>query len=218
MISKIKEHEILKIHSILCLILITALLACPAWAGCGRWVIRDNSDYLSDPDFDQAVASSTGSAATLNPDGTVRGSGGREAADDKDHQKEAQNKDKALPGGAPGRDLGGEWKVQLDMKADRLDEPGGKDRQQALDLILIQREGQLQGYGSLLEGDIEFPAAASGHISADSVSLIVSLVGQKREYRMDLTANNDGMRGICELYESERLAGRGNVTASRLSS
>jgi len=26
------------------------------------------------------------------------------------------------------------------------------------------------------------------------------------------------MRGICELYESERLAGRGNATASRLSS
>lgn len=91
----------MKIHSILCLILITALLARPAWAGCGRWVIRDNGDYLSDPDFDQAVASSTGSAATLNPDGTVRGSGGGEAADDKDHQKEAQNKDKALPGVPP---------------------------------------------------------------------------------------------------------------------
>ncbi len=207
----------MKIHSILCLILITALLACPAWAGCGRWVIRDNSDYLSDPDFDQAVASSTGSAATLNPDGTARVSGG-EAADDNDHQKEAQNREKALLGGTPGRDLGGEWKVQIDMKTDRLDEPGGKDRQQALDLILIQREGQLQGYGSLIEGGIELPAAASGRISADSVSLIVSLVGQKREYRLDLTANNDGMRGICELYESERLAGRGNATASRLSS
>ncbi|MGB3920214.1 hypothetical protein [Methanothrix sp.] len=199
------------------MILITALLACPAWAGCGRWVIRDNSDYLSDPDFDQAVASSTGSAATLNPDGTARVSGG-EAADDNDHQKEAQNREKALLGGTPGRDLGGEWKVQIDMKTDRLDEPGGKDRQQALDLILIQREGQLQGYGSLIEGGIELPAAASGRISADSVSLIVSLVGQKREYRLDLTANNDGMRGICELYESERLAGRGNATASRLSS
>ena len=207
----------MKIHSILCLILITALLACPAWAGCGRWVIRDNSDYLSDPDFDQAVASSTGSAATLNPDGTARASGG-EAADDNNHQKEAQNREKALPGGTPGRDLGGEWKVQIEMKTDRLDEPGGKDRQQALDLILIQREGQLQGYGSLIEGGIELPAAASGRISADSVSLIVSLVGQKREYRLDLTANNDGMRGICELYESERLAGRGNATASRLSS
>ena len=48
----------------ICIILIVSLSASPAFGGCGRWVIRDNTDFLTDPVFDQAVASSTGTSAT----------------------------------------------------------------------------------------------------------------------------------------------------------
>ena len=180
----------LKVHSILCLALVIALLASPAWAGCGKWVIRDDSDYLSDPDFDQAVASSTGTAASLNP----------------------EIKENAVPKEENIADLGGEWRVLLEMKID------GQDKQNALDLILIQTRDRLQGYGTILEGGADLPATATGSISDDSVSLIVSLVEQKKEYQLDLAVIEGGLKGIYELYESEKLAGRGNATASRLSS
>ena len=207
--------KILKIHSILCLALVVALLASPAWAGCGKWVIRDNSDYLSDPDFDQAVAASTGAAATLNPlnpDGTAKGSSEKDVADEKVIQKEAETGYKAIQKEDPIPGLGGEWRILLDMKI------SGKDEQKALDLILIQTIDRLQGYGTLIEEGSDLPATATGYISDDSVSLIVLMAEQKKEYKLDLAVTKDGLKGIYELYESEKLAGSGNATASRFSS
>jgi hypothetical protein len=203
----------LKIHSILCLALVIVLLASPAWAGCGKWVIRENPnyDYLSDADFDQAVASSTGAAATLNSDGTTKESSEKDLAVEK-AQKEEELKENAVLKEDPIPDLGGEWRVLLEMKID------GQDKQNALDLILIQTRDRLQGYGTILEGGADLPATATGSISDDSVSLIVSLVEQKKEYQLDLAFIEGGLKGIYELYESEKLAGRGNATASRLSS
>ncbi|MCK9405474.1 MAG: hypothetical protein M0Q47_03545 [Methanothrix sp.] len=203
----------MKIHSILCLALVIVLLASPAWAGCGKWVIRENPnyDYLSDADFDQAVASSTGAAATLNSDGTTKESSEKDLAVEK-AQKEEELKENAVLKEDPIPDLGGEWRVLLEMKID------GQDKQNALDLILIQTRDRLQGYGTILEGGADLPATATGSISDDSVSLIVSLVEQKKEYQLDLAFIEGGLKGIYELYESEKLAGRGNATASRLSS
>jgi len=218
----------LKLESILCLSLITALLASPAWAGCGKWVIRDNSDYLSDPDFDQAVASSTGPAATLNPDGTARGSDKRDLADENMQsgksdensiQREAETGDKSILKDdpiidLPIIDLAGEWRILLDMK---MDGPEEQDRLRPLDLILVQTKDRLQGYGTLIEGGVDLPATANGFISDDSVSLNVSLAEQKKRYKLSLTAIDGGMKGTCELYEKDLLTGRGNATASRSS-
>jgi len=203
----------LKIHSILCLALVVVLLASPAWAGCGKWVIRENPnyDYLSDADFDQAVASSTGAAATLNSDGTTKESSEKDLAVEK-AQKEEELKENAVLKEDPIPDLGGEWKVLLDMKID------GQDQQTALDLILIQTKDRLQGYGTLIEEGADLPATATGSISDDSVSRNVKQVEQKKEYKLDLAVIEGGLKGVYELYESEKLAGKGNATASRLSS
>ncbi len=203
----------MKIHSILCLALVVVLLASPAWAGCGKWVIRENPnyDYLSDADFDQAVASSTGAAATLNSDGTTKESSEKDLAVEK-AQKEEELKENAVLKEDPIPDLGGEWKVLLDMKID------GQDQQTALDLILIQTKDRLQGYGTLIEEGADLPATATGSISDDSVSLNVKQVEQKKEYKLDLAVIEGGLKGVYELYESEKLAGKGNATASRLSS
>jgi hypothetical protein len=62
----------LKRHLVLCIVLIVALIANPAWAGCGTWVVRNGIEYFSDPAFDRAAASSTGSSATLYSDGTAK--------------------------------------------------------------------------------------------------------------------------------------------------
>jgi hypothetical protein len=157
------------------------------------------------------VASSTGAAATLNSDGTTKESSEKDLAVEK-AQKEEELKENAVLKEDPILNLGGEWKVLLEMKID------GQDKQNALDLILIQTRDRLQGYGTILEGGADLPATATGSISDDSVSLIVSLVEQKKEYQLDLAVIEGGWKGIYELYESEKLAGRGNATASRLSS
>ena len=68
----------MKSQLIVCTVLILAMLASPAFAGCGKWVIRDNTDFLTDPIFDDAVASSTGSSATANADGTEKAKNGTE--------------------------------------------------------------------------------------------------------------------------------------------
>ena len=204
----------MKIHSILGLALVIALLASPAWAGCGKWVVRDNPnyDYLSDGDFDQAVASSTGAAATLNPDGTAKESSEKDLSLEKAQKEEEELKEKAVLKEDPIPDLGGEWRILLDMKID------GQDKQNALDLILIQTTDRLQGYGTLLDEGTDLPATATGSISDDSVSLIVSLVEQKKEYKLDLAIAKDGLKGIYEFSINEELAGSGNATASRSSS
>ena len=57
----------MKIHPIICLVLIAALLTSPAWASCGTWIIRGNTEYHYDAEYENAVKSSTGHAAALNP-------------------------------------------------------------------------------------------------------------------------------------------------------
>jgi hypothetical protein len=195
-------------HLVLCTVLIVALLACPAWAagGCGKWVVRDNTDFLTDPDFDQAVASSTGTSATLNPDGTAKPS--VEAETKKDSAistpvvAAVEKKD-------PVMDLGGKWKVRLETAN------AEQSKGSALDLILIQTGERLQGYGTLVEGGSDIPATATGTISENSVILDVKLVQQKKDYKLDLDLVNNKMEGNYELYESQKLAEDGNATASR---
>ena len=200
----------MKTHLVLCTVLIMALLACPAWAGCGKWVVRDNTDFLTDPDFDQAVASSTGDSATLNPDGTAKQSietktENKSAISTSDNIAAVEKKDPAM-------DLGGKWKVRLET------DTAEQNKGSALDLILIQTGERLQGYGTLLDGGSDVPATATGTISEDSVSLDVKLVKQKKDYKLDLALVNNRMEGNYELYESQKLAEDGNATASRSAS
>ncbi len=185
-----------------------ALLACPVWAGCGKWVVRDNTDFLTDPLFDQAVASSTGASATLNPDGTARQSIETENSSAISKPVNAA----AVVKKDPVVDLGGKWSLRLE--AANAEQSKGS----ALDLILIQTGERLQGYGTLVHGGSDIPATATGSITKDSVSLDVKLVKQKKDYKLDLALVNNKMEGNYELYESQKLEEDGNATASRLAS
>jgi hypothetical protein len=194
----------LKSQLIVCMVLILAMLASPAYAGCGKWVIRDNTDFLKDPIFDDAVASSTGSSATVNPDGTAKAK--NETAENS--EKAATNNAIAVKK-APIIDLAGKWKVLLEKS------PAEQDAGKSIDLILIQTGDRLQGYGTLLEGGADTPATATGSISDDDISLDVKLVQQQKDYRLDMLLVRSEMEGSYELYETEALAEKGNATANR---
>lgn len=200
----------MKTNLVICTVLIMTLIAYPAWAGCGKWVVRDNTDFLTDPLFDQAVASSTGSSATLNPDGTAKQSQVMEnksvtsTTPTVSSAAAVEKKDLAI-------DLGGKWRVMLE---DTLEQNKGT----AIDLILIQTGERLQGYGTLIGSGSDIPATATGSILDGSVSLDVKLVKQKKDYKLDLALVKNKMEGDYELYESEMLTGDGNATASRSAS
>jgi len=195
----------LKSQLIVCMVLIFALLACPAYAGCGKWVIRDNTDFLQDPIFDDAVASSTGSSATVNPDGTAKA---KNETEENNEKVETINTAVATKE-APTIDLAGKWKVRLERSP--AEQNGGK----AINLILIQTGERLQGYGTLLEGGSDIPATATGSISDEGINLDVKLTSQKKDYRLDMALVSSELEGSYELYEMEKLAENGNATASR---
>ena len=193
----------MKSQLIVCMVLILAMLACPAYAGCGKWVIRDNTDFLKDSIFDDAVASSTGSSATLNSDGTPIA---------KNESVETSEKTAIVEKKAPTIDLAGKWRVMLEKSS--AEQNTGK----AIDLILIQTGDRLQGYGTILEGGSDSPATATGSISDEGISLDVKLIPQKKDYRLDLALVKSKLEGSYELYAMEKLEENGNATASRSSS
>ena len=194
----------MKSQLIVCMVLILAMLTYPAFAGCGKWVIRDNTDFLIDPMFDDAVASSTGSSDTVNPDGTVKAKNETVVNSEKGATNTVIAEKKA-----PTIDLAGKWRVMLEKSP---------AEQNIIDLILIQTGDRLQGYGTLLEEGSDSPATATGSISEEGISLDVKLIQQKKDYRLDMALVKSELEGSYELYAMEKLEENGNATASRSSS
>ena len=189
----------MKMKSILSLALILIILASPAWAGCGRWVVRDNTDFLADPLFDAAMESSTGindSAAS-----------GEEAANQTENSSTSPAPEAIVQKKDPIIDLAGKWRMSLIG--------GGTESAKIMDIILIQSGDRLQGYGTILDGDSDYLATATGAVSEDEISLQVKVSSQQKDYRLDLVHENDRLQGSYALYQAERLAESGNAIASR---
>ena len=189
----------MRMKSILSLAMILIILASPAWAGCGRWVVRDNTDFLADPLFDAAMESSTGindSAAS-----------GEEAANQTENSSTSPAPEAIVQKKDPIIDLAGKWRMSLIG--------GGTESAKIMDIILIQSGDRLQGYGTILDGDSDYLATATGAVSEDEISLQVKVSSQQKDYRLDLVHENGRLQGSYQLYQSERLAESGNATASR---
>jgi hypothetical protein len=184
------------------MVLLLAILASSASGagGCGKWVIRDNTDFLIDPMFEDAVASSTGSSDTVNLDSTVKA---------KNETVENSEKVAIVEKKTPTIDLAGKWRVMLEKSP---------AEQNTIDLILIQTGDRLQGYGTLLDGGLDSPATATGSISDEGISLDVKLIQQKKDYRLDMALVKSELLGSYELYAMEKLEENGNATASRSNS
>ena len=190
----------MKMKSILSLALILIILASPAWAGCGRWVVRDNTDFLADPLFDAAMESSTGindSAAS-----------GEEAANQTENSSTSPAPEAIVQKKDPIIDLAGKWRMSLIGG-------GSEAATKIMDMILIQSGDRLQGYGSIADGDSDALATATGALSEDEISLEVKVNSQQKDYRLDLVHENGRLQGSYELYQAERLAESGNATARR---
>ena len=190
----------MKTKSILSLALILVILASPAWAGCGRWVVRDNTDFLADPLFDAAMESSTGindSAAS-----------GEEAANQTENSSTSPAPVTVVQKKDPIIDLAGKWRMSLIGG-------GSEAATKIMDMILIQSGDRLQGYGTILDGDSDYLATATGAVSEDEISLQVKVNSQQEDYRLDLVHENGRLQGSYALYQAERLAGSGNATANR---
>jgi hypothetical protein len=190
----------MKMKSILSLALILIILASPAWAGCGRWVVRDNTDFLADPLFDAAMESSTG----IN-DSVVSGEA---AANQTENSSTSPAPEAIVQKKDPIIDLAGKWRMSLIGG-------GSEAATMVMDIILIQSGDRLQGYGTILDGDSDYLATATGAVSEDEISLQVKVSSQQKDYRLDLVHENGRLQGSYALYQAERLAGSGNATANR---
>jgi len=190
----------LRMKSILSLAMILIILASPAWAGCGRWVVRDNTDFLADPLFDAAMESSTG----IND---LDGSEESQAANQGENNSTATSAVAVVQKEDPIIDLAGKWRMSLTGD--------GTESAKIMDIILIQSGERLQGYGSITEGDSDALATATGAVSEDEISLEVKVNSQQEDYRLDLIHEESSMQGSYALYQAEKLAESGNATASR---
>jgi len=190
----------LRMKSILSLAMILIILASPAWAGCGRWVVRDNTDFLADPLFDAAMESSTG----IND---IDGSEESQAANQGENNSTATSAVAVVQKEDPIIDLAGKWRMSLTGD--------GTESAKIMDIILIQSGERLQGYGSITEGDSDALATATGAVSEDEISLEVKVNSQQEDYRLDMVHENGRLQGSYALYQAERLAESGNATASR---
>jgi len=193
----------LRMKSILSLAMILIILASPAWAGCGRWVVRDNTDFLADPLFDAAMESSTG----IND---LDGSEESQAANQGENNSTATSAVAVVQKEDPIIDLAGKWRMSLTGD--------GTESAKIMDIILIQSGERLQGYGSITEGDSDALATATGAVSEDEISLEVKVNSQQEDYRLDLIHEESRMQGSYVLYQAERLAESGNATAIRAGS
>jgi len=189
--------------SILSLAMILIILASPAWAGCGRWVVRDNTDFLADPLFDAAMESSTG----IND---LDGSEESQAANQGENNSTATSAVAVVQKEDPIIDLAGKWRMSLTGD--------GTESAKIMDIILIQSGERLQGYGSITEGDSDALATATGAVSEDEISLEVKVNSQQEDYRLDLIHVDSRLQGSYVLYQAERLAESGNATAIRAGS
>jgi hypothetical protein len=192
----------MKIQMLMLIFLILFLLSFQASAGCGKWVIRDNTDFLADPTFDEAVKSSTGDSASVKVENTT------DQSDQKLPVKENQNQEAEKQ--TQNKDVSGKWLFDLQQTVGST-----------LDLILIQTGDRLQGYGTLTENGAKTAATATGSITKDSLELDVKTVidnSQKedsKKYEMKLQALDDTLIGHYDLFLSDSIAGEGNATAKK---
>jgi hypothetical protein len=197
MTMKHKKFKIEKINLNLILVafLIIILFSFQGLAGCGRWVVRENTDYLADPIFEsyfkdtEETNSQNLKVFTNSNDSNV---------------------DSAVPTQEILNDIpviSGKWQIDLD-----------KDLQY-FKVFLIQSGERFQGYGTLVENETEMPATAIGNISGDSISLDANIVVDgtsssiKKKYRFNLFSKNETLTGGYEYFEDDMLMQRGNATA-----
>jgi hypothetical protein len=185
------------LKSLFSVLLMAILLSSLASAGCGRWVVRETTDYLADPLFDVS-----------DPAPLDKGSPTEE--ENSTNPKQAENSTSSKADALP--DLAGKWLVELN------ESDIGR-----LELILTQSGDRLQGYGTLAGKGASVHATATGQLSSQKVDLDVKVIekslGQEaNHYLLNLALANQTLSGLYEMRLGDIIESKGKATASRLSS
>jgi hypothetical protein len=185
-------------------VLIIGFLCFNASAGCGKWVVRDNTDYLQDPLMDM---NDPGPSSASNPN-AMQG-----------NAAEPGEKTKAIaPANSTSKpDLSGKWSIKLN----------GTNNVSA-DLILIQSNDladdgrdRIQGYGSFKEKAQTIPITIAGFLSDDTLDMDLELgfsngaSKSNEKYVLRLANAGKTLSGNYELFNSGVLTEKGNASATR---
>jgi hypothetical protein len=191
-----KSNSNISMLPILLVILLISLMPLTASAGCGKWVIRDNTDYLEDPAFDAAVADSTGTS--------VKG-----AENNSQSATEGKTEEPKVSKPEP-IDVSGKWNVLLNDSS--------KSR---LNLILIQNGDRIMGTGTFDGTDSKVQLTATGSVIEDALSLEVKLKPEgsdskiEKKYQLDMTMSDETLSGTYSAYSSGEAEEEGIATASK---
>lgn len=184
--------------------LAVGILCFNASAGCGKWVVRETTDYLKDPLMD------VGDPAIDAPNLTTA-QGSAPETDVKTQSGASSSYD------IPKLDLSGKWSVRLDNKANT-----------SADLILIQStylaedgKDRVQGYGTLKGNDLAIPITGTGFLSNDTLDMNLKqgfsagASKSNEKYVLRLSLIKGTLYGSYDLYNSDALTEKGNATATR---
>ena len=196
-VNKRKGPKMIKINLniILFVLLIIMLSSFQASAGCGRWVVRENTDYLADPIFEYAFMDPE---ETKSPNSNVATNSNESSIDPALPTQEILNDI---------LEVSGKWQIDMDNAS------------KYFKIFLIQKGDRFQGYGSLVENGTETPSTANGIVSEDSISLDANIVVDgtqnniKKKYKFNLFSMNETLDGSYEYFEEDKLKQRGNATA-----
>jgi hypothetical protein len=184
--------------------LLVGLLCFNASAGCGKWVVRDNTDYLKDPLMDvndpAIIAPNLAVTQSSAPETDVKTQSGTSSSN-----------------AVPKQDLSGKWHVMLNSTADT-----------SADLILVQSTGlaedgkdRVQGYGTLKGKGLAIPITGTGFLSNDTLDMDLKqgfsagASKSNEKYVLSLSLIKGTLYGSYELYNSDALTEKGNATATR---
>ena len=184
--------------------LMVGVLCFNASAGCGRWVVRDNTDYLQDPLMDMDNPATDAPNLTATQGSTLESDGKTQSAAILSNAKKRPN-------------LSGKWYIKLNSTANT-----------SADLILVQStdfaddgKDRVQGYGNLKGNGLPIPITGTGYLSNDTLDMSFNPglgTGTSKsieKYVLRLSMIKGTLYGTYELYNSDALTGKGNATATR---
>ena len=185
-------------------VLLIGVLCFNASAGCGRWVVRDNTDYLQDP------LMNVNDPATDAPNLTA--AQGNFAKSDGTNQS-----DTIRANAKPKLDLSGKWYVKLNGTTNTT-----------ANLILVQStdlsedgKDRIQGYGNLKADSLTIPITGTGLLSNDTLDMSLKLGSGSgasksiEKYVLRLSMVKNTLSGSYELYNSDASTEKGNAIATR---
>jgi hypothetical protein len=183
---------------------VVLVLCFNASAGCGRWVVRDNTDYLQDPLMNVKDPATDAPNLTATQGSTLK-------ADVKTQSGTSRTN------ATPNPDLSGKWYVKLNGAANA-----------SADLFLIQStdfaengKDRVQGYGNLKGNGSKTPITGTGSLSNGTLDMDLKMgfgAGSSKsieKYLLRLSMLKGTLYGSYELYNLDALIEKGNATATR---